>query len=572
MRINKPISNVEYEFDGSRSLYSTTDLKGRITHANPYFIEVSGFAEDELIGQPHNIVRHPDMPIAAFADLWTTIKSGLPWTAMVKNRRKNGDFYWVQATVTPILENGIATGFISVRTKPTREQIAEAAQLYSEENANPGHLILRRGRVIKSGWPSRLREACRFSIGQRIAMTQSSVLVLTGVIGWMAWRNGGDTGDRSNVMLAVTALTMIAIAAFWYFLARKVVSPIMSATKAAQGIAGGDLIATINSNRNDEIGKLACALRQVSTNLHCVIGDIRENFSTMQSATRALVTGNGNLSARTDSQAASLEQTAASMEELASTVQKNAESTNQARDVASNAMTTASKGGHTMRQVVATMNEISESSKKIADIVGIINGIATQTNLLALNAAVEAARAGEAGRGFAVVATEVRGLAQRSAEAAKDIKYLIENSVEKINAGAILSRDAGAIMEDIIASVNQATGIMVEISSASAEQSTGISQVTDAVSQMDDVTQQNAALVEVASTATADLEDQCRKLMRALAAFKLNRKPPSPATTEKARMATPPIIIHPACPDTDRTTTRQHESHRLKTPRHKKSA
>lgn len=568
MRINKPVSSVEYEFDGSRSLYSTTDLKGRITHANPYFIEVSGFAEDELIGQPHNIVRHPDMPVAAFADLWATIKSGLPWTAMVKNRRKNGDFYWVQATVTPILENGIATGFISVRTKPTREQIAAAARLYSEENANPGHLMLRQGRVIKSDWPSRLREACRFSIRRRIAMTQSFLLLLTGIMGWMVWRHGGNAGTGADAMLAVPPLAMITIGAFWHYLTSKVVSPIRSATKAAQGIAGGDLIATISSDRNDEIGKLVCALRQINTNLHCVIGDIRENFSTMQSATRALVTGNGNLSARTDSQAASLEQTAASMEELASTVQKNAENTSQARDVASNAMATASKGGQTMRQVVATMSDISESSEKIANIVGIINGIATQTNLLALNAAVEAARAGEAGRGFAVVATEVRGLAQRSAEAAKDIKHLIESSVEKINAGAVLSRNAGAIMEDIIASVNQATTIMVEISSASAEQSTGISQVTDAVSQMDDVTQQNAALVEVASTATADLEDQCRKLMRALAAFKLNRKPPAPTAASSAAAqikTTPPeATIHAARRDAVGMATGRHESRRLK--------
>ena len=572
MRINKPVSNVEYEFDGSRSLYSTTDLKGRITHANPYFIEVSGFAEDELIGQPHNIVRHPDMPVAAFADLWATIKSGLPWTAMVKNRRKNGDFYWVQATVTPILENGIATGFISVRTKPTREQVATAARLYSEENAKPGRLVLRRGRVIKAGSPSRLREVCRLSIGGRIALTQSFLLILIGVMGWMAWHKGGDTGDGSDTLLVLPALTIVTIVAFWRYLASKVVSPIRSATKAAQGIAGGDLIATIDSDRNDEIGKLVCALRQINTNLHCVIGDIRENFSTMQAATQALATGNGNLSARTDSQAASLEQTAASMEELASAVQKNAENTSQARDVASHAMATAGKGGQTMRQVVTTMSDISQSSEKISNIVGIINSIATQTNLLALNAAVEAARAGEAGRGFAVVATEVRGLAQRSAEAAKDIKYLIESSVETINAGAVLSRDAGAIMEDIIASVSQAAGIMVEISSASAEQSTGISQVTDAVSQMDDVTQQNAALVEVASTATADLENQCRKLMRALAAFKLTRKPPVPATTTKIRPAIPETTIHAAWSNAGATTPDRHDSGRRETRKRSRPA
>jgi len=183
MRINNPVSQVEFQIDGSRSIYSTTDLKGNITYANPYFIEVSGFSEDELIGAPQNIVRHPDMPPAAFADLWATIKSGRPWTGYVKNRRKNGDHYWVRATVTPVMTNGVATGYISVRTKPTRAEVDAATKLYKAEFESPGSLVLRQGRVVQWGLLGRLMEAGRISLGKRIALAQCTVLALTGAVG-----------------------------------------------------------------------------------------------------------------------------------------------------------------------------------------------------------------------------------------------------------------------------------------------------------------------------------------------------------------------------------------------------
>ncbi len=536
MRINSPVNNVEFQFDGSRSIYSTTDLKGRITYANPYFIEVSGFSEEELIGSPHNMVRHPDMPPAAFGDLWATIKSGLPWTAMVKNRRKNGDYYWVQATVTPIMANGVATGYISVRTKPSREQVDAATKLYKKEMENPGHLALRQGQVVRGGLLGRLIARSQLSLGQRIAFAQSLLLLICGGIGWAAWSSETIVASGLHIWLsALAAAAMTVTALSWYFLASKIVAPINMVLKTAQGIAGGDLTASIVVERTDEIGQMIRAVRQVNTNLQCIIGDVRDNFATMQTATREISVGNTDLSARTDSQAAALEETAASMEQLAATVQKNAEHTNQGSGLAGSAMATAKKGGEIMTKVVSTINEISESAAKISDIVGIINGIASQTNLLALNAAVEAARAGEAGRGFAVVATEVRDLAQRSAVAATEIKKLIDNSVEKVNAGTILARDAGATMKDIIDSVSHVTGIMGDISSASAEQSSGITQVNDAVMQMDGVTQQNAALVEEAAAATGSLEQQGEKLMQALAVFKLTKS----GDTRAAEAATP---------------------------------
>ncbi len=536
MRINKPVSNVEYEFDGRRSIYSTTDLKGKITYANPYFIEVSGYSEEELLGKPHNLVRHPDIPPVAFADLWATIKSGRPWSGMVKNRRKNGDYYWVLATVMPIIERGVTTGYISVRNKPTREQIKAATRLYKEEMEHPGSLVLRQGRVVRPGLLGRLIEACRISLEQRAALVQGLLLLLTGVVGWNAWRYETMAGSQGHVASMLSVFVMAMAALSWYYVAAKVIGPLKKAIKIAQDIAGGDLSATIETDRTDEVGQLLRALHQINTNLHCIIGDIRDNFTNMHTATREIVSGNNDLSARTDSQAAALEQTAASMEELAATVQKNAENTGNARDVVHNAKVTAEKGGTIMSKVVATIGEISESSATISNIVGIINGIASQTNLLALNAAVEAARAGEAGRGFAVVATEVRQLAQRSAEAAKEITQLIQKSVDKVNAGTTLARDAGIAMQEIITAVNQVNTIMTDISMASTEQSTGISQVNDAVMQMDEVTQRNASLVQQASAATSGLEQQGDSLMRSLAVFNLkNRHADASLVLAKAR-------------------------------------
>jgi aerotaxis receptor len=286
-------------------------------------------------------------------------------------------------------------------------------------------------------------------------------------------------------------------------------------------MAGGDMTANIETTLTNDAGQLLRALRQMNINLHSIIGDVRRNFETMQKATRDIVTGNVDLSGRSDSQAAALEETAASMEQLAATVRSNAERSTQGNDVATAALAIAEKGGSVVQQVVATIGEISESSARISDIVGIINGIASQTNLLALNAAVEAARAGEAGRGFAVVATEVRSLAQSCASAASEIKQLIEVSSAKVNAGRTLARDAGETMKDIIRSVNSVTSIMGEVSAASVEQSVGIGEVNQAVTQMDEVTQKNAELVELSARATAGLDDSAATLMEALAIFKL---------------------------------------------------
>jgi methyl-accepting chemotaxis protein len=291
--------------------------------------------------------------------------------------------------------------------------------------------------------------------------------------------------------------------------------------RVLSGMAGGDLTRSITANYEGTFGQLKDDANQTVATLRGIISQIRESTDAINTASKEIAAGNQDLSSRTEEQASSLEETASSMEELTSTVKHNADNSRQANEFATNAQQVAEKGGAVVAQVVQTMSTIHQSSSKIADIIGVIDGIAFQTNILALNAAVEAARAGEQGRGFAVVATEVRNLAQRSAAAAKEIKVLISDSVETVEVGNRLVDQAGRTMEEVVASIKRVARIMADISEASREQSAGIEQVCLAVNQMDEVTQQNAALVEEAAAAAESLEEQAHSLARAVAVFKV---------------------------------------------------
>ena len=526
MRVNTPITQKEYVLNEGMTIVSTTDLQGNINYANQYFIEVSGFLETELLGAPQNILRHPDMPAEAFADLWDNIKTGMPWTGMVKNRCKNGDFYWVFANITPVIENGRPIGYMSVRTKPTREQINEAAALYkSFKDGNTARLAFRNGRVVRQGWAAKLAEWRKLSLSQDLALHCIVFGVVLAILGCAVWSIDGDTSTATRSWLSGAAAAAVALMLyFWAHLHNSLVAPLGDAITMARKMAGGDLTGAIDKVRDDDMGQLMAALRQTNINLHSIIGDVRANFEDIRVTTAEIATGNMDLSSRTESQASSLEQTAASMEELTSTVQNSADHVATANDLAAQASSVAAKGGTIVSEVVTTMNEISTSSRKILDIIGLIDGIAFQTNILALNAAVEAARAGEHGRGFAVVAGEVRSLAQRSAAAATEIKQLITASLQQVQEGTRLAAQAGASSQEMLAAVQGVHGIMGEIASASREQSHGIGQVNQAVTQMDEVTQQNAALVEESAAASSSLQDQALQLEQAMALFRLERR------------------------------------------------
>jgi methyl-accepting chemotaxis protein-1 (serine sensor receptor) len=328
-------------------------------------------------------------------------------------------------------------------------------------------------------------------------------------------------GMRRALATGVIALGLLVAGGVGWWLVRAITRPLAHAVSVARSVAAGDLTRDIAVRSNDETGQLLQALRTMNRDLVGIVGEVRSGTDSIATASSQIAAGNLDLSARTEQQAASLEETASSMEQLTATVRQNADNARRANELAASASDVAARGGGVVGQVVSTMDDIKHSSDRIVDIIGVIDGIAFQTNILALNAAVEAARAGEQGRGFAVVATEVRSLAQRSADAARQVKALIGDSLEKVDAGTRLVRQAGATMSDIVASVERVSGIMAEISDASREQTLGIDQINQAVAQMDEVTQQNAALVEQAAAAAQSLQEQAASLLGVVSVFQL---------------------------------------------------
>ena len=514
MRANFPVTQHEYDFPQDATLMSTTDAQSHITYANAAFVQVSGFDSDEILGQPHNLVRHPDMPSQAFADMWATLKAGLSWTALVKNRRKNGDHYWVRANATPVVRNGQLVGYMSVRTKPSRDEVAATEKIYREFRDNSaGGRRFHQGLIVRTRlftWMSLLQT---MSVRWRIRAGLLSLLALITACAFSFGLRGALFGGFAGSAALISLLTT-----FW--LEAQVSNPLRLVLKQALAVAAGQPGENVQLNRVDEIGMILRAINQSGLNLGSLVDDVSEQLSGLQTASGEIVAGNNDLSVRSEQAAASLEQTAASMEQMTATVKNNAETAAQASQLAGLTSEAAATGGVVVGEVVDTMAAITTASKKISEIIGVIDGIAFQTNILALNAAVEAARAGEQGRGFAVVAGEVRTLAQRSASAAKEIAHLINDSVQKTEAGSKLVNKAGVAMKDIMTQVARVTDLISEISSATKEQSDGIGQVNVAVTQLDEMTQQNAGLVQESAAVADSLEARTQQLVHAVAVFK----------------------------------------------------
>ncbi|TNF39193.1 MAG: PAS domain-containing protein [Gammaproteobacteria bacterium] len=713
MKINEPVTDKEHFMKEDEILVSRTNLKGIITYANQSFIEISGFNEKELLHSNHNMVRHPDMPSAAFEDLWNCLKNGRPWLGYVKNRCKNGDFYWVEANVSPVFRNGQPVEYLSVRYKPTQEQVRSAEALYRQLNSgkiklgtvkfwqkplvwwkgiklktralafvsllvilgafsayaqwHPGmdaffsyaglfamlplilllfaeymnvlKNVVRADEVMKriaeGVYNDQVELRREDEVGEMLRSLKSMQINMCNSIAEA--REKADAAMRiqqaldnvaSNVMVADTDYNIIymnkTVQAMFSnaeadirkdlpdFNASKLkganidifhknpahqrrlldglngtyrstinvggrtltvtVNPVMNennerrgtvvewldrtaevavekevenivqaaqsgdlssrielgnkdgfflklseginqmidvvsnsfhdVARVMQAMAEGDLTQKIDQEYSGTYGEIKDNINLTIDRLEDVVGKIRESSEFIRTSSEEISAGNNNLSQRAEEQASTLEETASSMEQLTSTVRNNADNAQQANQLAGNTRDLAEKGGQVVKQAVSAMGEISSSSNKIAEIIGVIDEIAFQTNLLALNASVEAARAGEQGRGFAVVASEVRNLAQRSAAAAKEIKELINDSVAKVENGSKLVNESGVTLSEIVDAVKKVGDIISEISAASQEQAAGIEQVNKAVTQLDEITQQNAALAEQASASS----------------------------------------------------------------------
>ncbi|MFG6486730.1 methyl-accepting chemotaxis protein [Roseateles sp. BYS78W] len=526
MRDNGPVTQQEYELSIDAPLVSTTDLQSRITYCNPAFVAASGFERDELLGQPHNLIRHPDMPAEAFRDMWATLKAGEPWTALVKNRRKDGGFYWVRANVTPVRDATGISGYMSVRTKPGRDEIAAAEALYArmrEEyraaggGKNPSlPTQLHKGALQRRGLAG---VATWFARRASLWVEAGALLAAGAAAGGVAMAAQATLG--LNPVVAVTVAALVTTVPLLGWLRSRHNAGLVEAALAAERLASGDLTQALSTRRSDAQGRLMRALAQLNVNLQAVVGDVRREVDGVNIACSEIAAGGRDLGERTEQQAGNLQQAAAALEEVAATVKHTADGAFQARDLARDTAAAARATGSTSLEASHRMDAVREATTRINEIVAVIDSISFQTNILALNAAVEAARAGDAGRGFAVVASEVRTLAGRTREAAQEIKQLAEDSRSRVEEGARIVADTGRSAKQAETAVDQMNELIGRISVAVQQQSGGIGEVNGSVASIDGITQQNSALVEQLSASALSLAQRADLVTQSVRVFRL---------------------------------------------------
>ncbi|WP_312467145.1 PAS domain-containing methyl-accepting chemotaxis protein [Pseudescherichia sp.] len=509
MKRNTPVTQKEYLLNDGTTLMSTTDTQSHISYANSAFIAASGFDEGDLVGEPHNIIRHPDMPPAAFADMWFTIQQGESWTGLVKNRRCNGDHYWVRANVTPVYQQEKLTGYISVRNIPHREEIDASEKCYAEINSNKlnGYRFYK-GVLVRRGLLSFLSLFKWLAISRRINLVLAIPALLIAALPFIS---------LPALVQSATALMLFLLIAL--FLHAQVSHPLKLILTQMQKVVSGRRADYFQFNRVDEIGMLLRLVNQSGLNLNSLVGDVTTQLVGIRKISHRISEEGESLQQRTEETSADLHQTAAAVEEIASAVKQTAETAAEAMTRADETSRNAMNSGNIMKQTITMMQSVSRDNRQIVDIIGVIDSIAFQTNILALNAAVEAARAGEAGRGFAVVAAEVRSLAQHSASAAKEIKTLIEQNVANVSSGVKMVENTETHLTAMIDNVIQMSTMIKEMGTATQEQTQALSLINESVSRIGVMTHNNTSMVERVTDAAGDLSARAARLQRAVQVF-----------------------------------------------------
>ncbi|WFE71859.1 methyl-accepting chemotaxis protein [Halomonas sp. M1] len=521
MRDNGSVTQREYVLEEGDVLISKTDSQSHILYANQAFIDASGFSYEELYSSPHNIVRHPDMPEVVFQDMWQDLQAGKYWSGLVKNRRKNGDHYWVRANVVPIREGNKVTGFCSIRIKPNRQEVAHAEEVYRDIREQGRRYEVKHGvayrRLVRRLIPLNFNSMRVKSVLSAIA--GFGLFSSFGIAAFITLNQLAPQSSADMAFLGIGLVGGLCVGAWQLFNGLRHRRFIYKTNDFALQLAAGNLDATIPRMGKREMDDTLGTMNFMRRSLEALIGDLNQRVTRIRPAVESISGGNDAMASRLEQQASAVQQTAASAEEISSTVAQSAENATQASNASVGNVNEVVHTSQIMAKLARAMEDITQHADNMAGIVSTIDTIAFQTNILALNASVEAARAGEHGRGFAVVAEEVRKLASQSAEAAKQVQSLINEARKSIHGGQAQAHEATDAMEKIRSASHRVNDLMSEITAATHEQSQGIRQISSAINDIDHSTQSSAASMGTYKDATIELAEQIHGLSHSAMAF-----------------------------------------------------